>query len=54
MTDHPCAACGKRSAGHFWDVDAGLYYCWSVEACEQRIAERNEEDERLRNEGSIS
>lgn len=53
MTEHQCAACGKQSQSHFWDTDANLFYCWHVEACEARIAERNDELEKLRNEGSI-
>lgn len=53
MTEHPCAACGKQSSNHYWSVDDGSYWCHHVEACEARIAERNDELEKLRNEGSI-
>ena len=54
MTAHRCHACGYESRDLWWDVDAGEYWCWRTEKCEQRIAERNDELEKLRNEGSLS
>lgn len=48
-----CEACGYEAENLWWDVEANVHYCWHTERCEQRIAERNEEQERLRNQGAI-